>query len=246
MAVLGSLSVFELMLEVAAVAVGAVAQRVAGIGFGLVAAPAFVLAEGPERGVPLVIALNLVVNVLALPGAWPDVDVRRTVLLAVPALAVVPLAVWSLTMMPPGPLQVVTGALVLCAVGVVAGGPTTCCPTGAVGLTSAGLLSGYMNVVAGVGGPAVAVYAAAVGWAPRRFVASMQLFCAVVNTGSLVALGGPGAVGLRVPWLLGALVAGLAAGHVLVSRVDDRWLRALALGVAAVGAAATVLGGLDG
>ena len=145
------------MLEVAAVAVGAVAQRVAGIGFGLVAAPAFVLAEGPERGVPLVITLNLVANVLALPGAWPDVDVRRTVLLAVPALAVAPLAVWSLTMMPPGPLQVVTGALVLCAVGVVAGGPTTCCPTGAVGLTSAGLLSGYMNVVAGVGGPAASL-----------------------------------------------------------------------------------------
>ena len=71
------------MLEVAAVAVGAVAQRVAGIGFGLVAAPAFVLAEGPERGVPLVITLNLVANVLALPGAWPDVDVRRTVRLKV-------------------------------------------------------------------------------------------------------------------------------------------------------------------
>lgn len=246
MADLAPLSAFALSLEITAVAVGAVAQRVAGIGFGLVAAPAFVLAEGAAQGVPLVIALNLMVNVLALPGAWPDVDLRRTVLLALPALAVAPVGVWSMTMLPPGPLQIVTGGLVLCALVAVVASPAASFPTGPLGLASAGLLSGFMNVVAGVGGPAVAVYAAAVGWPPRRFVASMQLFCAFVNAGSLIALGGLGAVGPRVPWLLGALLAGLAAGQVLVSRVDDRWLRAVALGVAAVGAAATVAGGIGG
>jgi uncharacterized protein len=243
---LDPLSALAPALGAAGVALGAVAQRVAGIGFGLVAAPALMLAEGPERGVPLVLALNLVVNVLALPSAWPDVDVRRSLTLALPALAVAPLGAWSVTVLPPGPLQVVTGGLVLCGLAAVVCTRAVSFPTGAAGLTSAGLVSGYMNVVAGVGGPAVAVYAAAVDWPPRRFVASMQFFFGIVNAGSLVALGGPVVAGARSAWLLIALLVGLAAGHVLAPRIDERWVRVAALGIAAVGAAATVLTGVAG
>ena len=48
-----------------------------------------------------------------------------------------------------------------------------------------------MNVTAGVGGPAITLYAVSTGWEHRRFVGSIQLYFAVLNLGSIAAKGFP-------------------------------------------------------
>ena len=62
-------------LVLAAVAAGALAQAVTGMGFSLVAAPALVLALGPERGVPAVLLLAVLASLVPLTRDWRHVRV---------------------------------------------------------------------------------------------------------------------------------------------------------------------------
>ena len=70
----------------AAVAVGAATQRVTGLGFSLVSAPFLVLLLGPFAGVLVANVLGVAVSSLVLAQLWRDVDLRRALLLTVPAL----------------------------------------------------------------------------------------------------------------------------------------------------------------
>jgi hypothetical protein len=101
-----------------------------------------------------------------------------------------------------------------------------------------------MNGMAGVGGPALTVYATATGWPQAGFAATAQLSFFLQCVASLTVKGLPQ---LSVP-ALGALivagVAGLIAGGWLVGRVPSGATMKLMVGVAGLGALATIAQGL--
>ncbi|GAA5029306.1 sulfite exporter TauE/SafE family protein [Terrabacter aeriphilus] len=235
----------ELVLLPLGVVAGALTQRVTGIGFALVCAPLLVLVAGPFDGVVLANLLGLIVSLVVFVAHWRDTEWRRGLLLAVPALVAIPLGAWVARTVAPAPLMVVIGSLVIVALGAVVLSTRARVLKGTRGAVVAGGASGFMNVTAGVGGPAIVLYAVSTDWEHRKFVATFQFYSIFTNVASLVAKGGLPHIGTTALLVsLGALAVGLLGGEVLSRHVDHAAARRLAIGLALTGACFTVVKGV--
>ncbi|MFD9125292.1 TSUP family transporter [Kitasatospora sp. NPDC059571] len=226
------------------VLVGSSVQRLAGIGFALVSAPALVLLLGAGQGVLLANVAAGTISAVGLVGSWRQVRLAAMLPLVAAAACTVPLGAWVAARLPEPELLAGTGALVTVAVLLVMRGARLPALRGAGGALAAGAASGFMNSSAGVGGPAVSLYAANAGWTAREFVPSAQFYGLLVNVFSISAKGLP-----RLPgqaWLLvaAAIAVGAAAGAVLAGRVSDVRARRIVLLLALGGGLVTLVKGL--
>ena len=235
----------ELVLLPLGVVAGALTQRITGIGFALVCAPLLVLIAGPFEGVVLSNLLGLAVSVVVFVTLWRDTEWRKGLLLVVPALVAIPFGAWVARNVPPAPLMVIIGVTVIIALGAVVLSERARVLRGTGGAVVAGGASGFMNVTAGVGGPAIVLYAVSTAWEHRKFVATFQFYSIFVNVASLAAKGGlpqvsPAALAIS----FGALAVGLVGGEFLSRHVDHDLARRLAIGLALAGATFTVVKGV--
>ncbi|GAB1818752.1 TSUP family transporter [Herbidospora sp. RD11066] len=226
------------------VAVGASVQRLAGVGFALVAVPALVLLLGAGEGVRLANCGALAISAAGLLTTWRSVRPAAMVPLVVAAAATVPAGAWVARTLPEPALLVATGALVSGAALLVMSGVRVRSLRGRRGALAAGAASGFLNASAGVGGPAVSLYAVNAGWTVREFVPNAQFYGVVVNVLSIAAKGLPQ---LSAPtWALAGVgvAAGLAVGSVLASRVPEGPARRIVLALALAGGLTTLAKGL--
>ena len=223
-----------------AVAVGALAQAVTGIGFALVCGPFLVAALGPRYGVPVVIVLSLPLNAAMLLRELRSVRWRSALLLLLPALAVLPLAAYAVHRLS-GPVGTVLAgvATLLAALGLAAGFRLRR-GAGRRGALVAGAASGTMNVFAGIGGPAAALYAANADWPPATARATLQAYFLALNVATLAILG-PRSVS---PLLVAATLVGFTVGTLLARRLPDTAARWATLGLAAVSGVVAIVRGL--
>lgn len=240
----------------AAVLLGAGTQRITGLGFALVASPFLVLVLGAFTGVLVVNLLGSITSALVLLQVRREVQVRRALLLALPAvLAVVPGA-WIARRASPEVLQVIVGGCVVAALVTVLGvqrrlagseRDETRTGSGTLGALTAGAASGLMNVTAGVGGPAITVYAVATQWQQRSFAATAQLYFTIVGTASLLAKGGLPSLPVAEWATAGvALTTGIGIGTWLQAHVSASSARSAAIGLAVLGGTLTLAKGLAG
>jgi uncharacterized membrane protein YfcA len=226
--------------------VGAGVQRVSGIGFALIASPFLVLLMGPYQGVVLANLLVLVVASTTLASTLRSVD-RRRVWTLVPAgcLGVIPGVVVARTV-PTDVLQLLVGSLIL--VGMLLVTLTTRLRLRAVPSTNiaAGLASGFMTATAGVGGPALTVYAVATGWESSAFAATAQLSFLAQSTLSIAVKGLPQLTIDKTALFVLVTAAGLVGGHLLAGRVGDAVVRRLVIWLALLGAVGAVVKGIVG
>ena len=233
-----------LALAAAAIVVGALTQRMAGIGFALTAAPLLVVVLGPEAGVSVGNALAAVLALVVLASTWRTVRWRTAALLVLPALVTIPIGAWVVQTAPTGPLTIAVGALALVGVLVMAFSSRARLLPGRVGAVAAGALGGFMNVTAGVGGPALTVHATSDRWPREVFVGTGQVFLLAINLTSVLTKGIPAE---PVPvWVgaLGLLFVGAFVGHHLSKVVPARVGRILVLTLAAVGSALALVRGI--
>ena len=158
-----------------AAAAGAFAQRVSGLGFSLIAAPALAVAAGPRGGVALTNLLSMVVALAVFATSARNLDAAKSAIL-IPAglIGVVPGSI-VFNLLATGPLQVIVGVVTgLGLAAVAAGRRLRVAPVLATTVT-AGLASGFTAAVAGAGGPALTVYAVATDWPQPRFAATAQI-----------------------------------------------------------------------
>ena len=194
------------------IALGASVQRLTGMGFALVAVLALVLLLGPAEGVVLANCAAGVISAVGLVDGWREVRPAAMVPLVLAAACTVPAGSWTAARLPEPALLVGMGVLVSAAVLLVMRGARVPALRGVRGAVAAGAAGGFMNSSAGVGGPAVSLYAVNAGWTVREFVPNAQFYGVVVNAFSVAANGVPG---LAAPvWLLAgaALAAGPAVG----------------------------------
>ncbi|WP_031077359.1 sulfite exporter TauE/SafE family protein [Streptomyces sp. NRRL WC-3742] len=225
---------------------GASVQRLAGIGFALVAAPVLVLLLGPGDGVTLSNVAAGAISAIGLAATWRQLRPGAMVPLIAAAACTVPAGSWVAARVATPHLLLGIGALVSAAVLLVIRGVRVPALRGVGGAVAAGATSGFMNSAAGVGGPAVSLYAVNTGWTAREFVPNAQLYGVVVNALSLTVKGVPH---LAVPaWVVtaGALTAGTVLGHALAGRVEERQARRVVLGLALAGGLATLVKGVSG
>lgn len=241
----------------AVVLVGAVSQRVTGLGFALIAAPLLTLLAGPYEGIVLANALALLVAFTVLASSWRQVDLRQAVRLVPTGLIGVLPGVWVARRLPQGPLQMTVGLLVLAGLGAAVlrsgalrpaggaeGAASESVEPGSAFTATAGAASGFMTATAGVGGPALTVYALSSGWEQTAFAATAQISFftqAALSLGFKGVQDLPGAVACAV--LVAATGVGLAVGHRLAPRIPAGLARRAMIVMAAAGALSTTIKG---
>jgi uncharacterized membrane protein YfcA len=197
-----------LALAALAVAVGAAAQSVSGIGFALVGGPLLFTVFGAREGVRVAVVLSMLVNIAVLVREHRSVMWRQVLPVLVAALAATPLLGLLLEDAHPRVLRACAGAVVVAGAALVAAGRTR--ETGVLGGVGAGLASATMNILASAGGPAVAVYAASARWDPVRLRATLQAYFLCLNVVTVFTLGLPHWSAGRAVTLALAAAGGLA------------------------------------
>ncbi|MFC5183806.1 TSUP family transporter [Actinomadura harenae] len=228
------------VVAVAAVAVGAFAQAATGMGFSLVAAPALIAAFGPHRGVPAVLVLAVLASLLPLSRDWRHARPRDAGSLLVPTLLATPVVAWLLSGVDTRVVAVAAGCGVLLGVALLARGLRSSFLLRPAGAWLTGLGSAGLNVIGGVGGPPIGLYAANAGWPPRESRATLQVFFLVQNVATAAVLGF-----VLPPWpAVPALAVGAAIGMVLAPRMPPAATRTGVLVVSCVGALALIVNAL--
>jgi uncharacterized protein len=237
----------------AAVFAGAVLQRLSGIGFSLVAAPALALISGPRGGVTLTNLLAIVVALVVFATSARRVDKTRALILIPAGLVGVLPGTLLFRLLPSGPLQVAVGtitglglAAVMLAPRLRAGAPAPGPRVRGRPVTTgcAGLASGFSAAAAGAGGPALTVYAVATSWPQPEFVATGQLSYATQGGVALAVKGFPPVPAAWLGAAVAAVLCGLLAGQLAACRIDSARARRAAVAVAALAALLTVVEGL--
>jgi uncharacterized membrane protein YfcA len=221
----------HLALAALAVAGGACAQTVSGIGFALVSGPFLVALMGVRAGVPASLMLSVLVNVAVLARERRGIRWRDAVLLFVPAAIVTPLAAYGVRRLGTVPASLIAGLAALSGAVAVAAGWRSRRLAGLRGAVVAGALSGAMNAAASIGGPPAALYADQAGWASEETRATLQVYFLPLNLLALASLG----VHAISPVLPAALVVGAAVGALLVDRLPGGVARPVTLTLAAAG-----------
>ena len=181
----------ELLFLPLGVVAGALTQRVTGIGFALVCAPLLVLVAGPFEGVVLSNLLGLTVSVIVFVGPLAGHRVEEGPAPGRPGADRDPV---RRLRREERPARAAHGASSACWSSSPSARSSSASEPGSCEAAAApwppARASGFMNVTAGVGGPAIVLYAVSTAWEHRKFVATFQFYSIFINLASLAAKGG--------------------------------------------------------
>lgn len=236
----------------AAVFAGAALQRLTGMGFALVAAPFLVLALGPFEGVLVANVCSVVSAGLLSSLTWRDIDVRRLARILPAALVgILPgilVAAWVDTSV----LDLLIGIVVASGISVSFLVQHRGRTDGTGAMIGFGLASGFMNVTAGVGGPALSAYAVLARWPLGSLRPTLQ---PIFFTTGIVSVAAKSAIGppfwqVAPVWMwvvmVAAILLGLRAGSGLEARVPVPWPRRALIALAYLGSATIIVRGALG
>lgn len=232
------------VLALLAVFVGAGLQRTTGVGFALVCGPVLVLLLNPFDGIVLANLLSACVAVAVLLSTWRGIDRRLALGLSVGVIIGVPIGAWVVDQLPQAILLVLVGGVTTVAVAIAFRRRPLWVLAHRGGSIMAGAVSGFSNVSAGVGGPALAVYGTSQAIPLATFVPTVQLVGLFTNLLSLVAKHE-----FHLPWQLVVsaivvLFAGVAAGTLFGRRIPASTARNLVLVLALIGGLGAVAKGI--
>lgn len=226
-------------------------QRLTGVGFAMMTAPFLVVLVGPHGGVMLTNLLTAVAPLLAIPLVWRDIEWSKLAIIAPVGILVMPFFGALAATAAPGPLYMVVAVLVIsgltCSllirrIKAVVDGLTT--------RTLTGIGVGGGVVLAGVGGPAITIYAMLSRWEIRSFAATMQPLWVLMATGGFVSkLVFSGNEIPAMPWWfwfasLAAIVVGLSGATLMRSWIGDRLAQRTVMVLAFLGAGISLLIGV--
>jgi uncharacterized protein len=225
-----------------------VVRGFAGFGFSALCVAGLSLFLPPVQVVPPVFVLEVLASVTLLRSALRDVDWRWLSWLVAGNALFIPLGVATLAYLPETPLRFVIGALLLAAALLLRSGfALGLVPSRGVRVAT-GIVSGYVNGLAAIGGIAVAVIMSTAQMAPAAMRATLIvlfLFTDLYALACAALLGADGAplLGaqtlLHALWWAPAMLAGIWVGHRGFKQVSPARFRELVLnlliGIAALG-----------
>lgn len=238
-------------LVLAAVLFATAAQRISGLGFGLVASPFLILAYGPASGVVLISMIGAAAATMVMIQTWRDVEWRRLARLLPAAFVAIVVATVLLSRMDAGFAQVLAGLAVL--LGLAGAGlaarvaRVSVHPVAEVGF---GAVSGAMGAIAGLSGPSLAALAVVSRWPQSRFLATAQPYFVVTSVVTVISrmFVTPGSwpkmsVVSRLA-IVAAMLAGAGIGQVAARWLPERATRIAMIAISLAGATVAIVTGL--
>lgn len=242
-----------MILAVSAIFVGAVTQRIAGMGFAMMVAPFVVLALGPSQGVVLVNLCGAVAATVTMFTLLPEIRWSAVGWLLASSLVGVILGSVVVHSLNVPVFQTLIGSVLLLAVVTsVLLGRTSLTITGVRWMITAGAATGALVASAGIGGPPMSIYAVLSKWEQRSFAATMQPYTAAISLIAVAAsliiapLSWPALSGALWLILAATIAVGLLVGTLLGRVVSPATARAVVIGLALVGAVITLITGVVG
>lgn len=246
-----SVTIALFILVLGLIVVGAVAQRIAGLGFALLVSPFLVLILGPHEGVLLVNICGVVSSTFIVSRVWKDINWSMFRWLTIPAVFGSVGGSIAAVGLPSAPLSVTVAAVVLAGLTIsLVLQRSAVVVTGNRSKVVAGVAAGLTNSMAGVGGPAVSAYALLARWPQRPFAATLQPFFAVIGSVTVLVklLIDPGQVPPLETWMWFlipvSIILGIFAGERLARYIHDRQARFAVIVIAFLGAGTALAKGL--
>lgn len=226
------------LFALCAVTIGAALQRVTGLGFTLISGPLLVLVLNPFDGIVLANILSALIAALVLVRTFRHAQWRTAAKLSIGVVVGVPLGALVVYALDTDMLLILVGALTTIAVVIALMRRPMPVFRGTAGAIFAGSLSGFSNVTAGVGGPAMAMFGSATKMPMSTFVPTIQVVALLTNVLSVAAK-----PNMSLPWplLIGSVccvLVGLVAGSFLQRVITPSRAQTLALALALTGALA--------
>ncbi|VWX62636.1 putative membrane transporter protein [Burkholderiales bacterium 8X] len=231
------LSAALLAFSLCVVFAAGIVRGFAGFGFSAITVAGMSLVVSPARVVPAIFMLEVLASVSQLRGIAKDVDLRWIGWLMLGNLICIPLGVALLAWLPETPLRLLIGALLLAAaLALRSGWQAALEPTRAARL-GAGLMSGFINGVAAIGGIALAVLLSTSKMPPAALRATLialllfsDLVClasaALIPSASQASGSLLGAETLKwALWLAPAMLAGIWYGQRSFANVSPEQFR---------------------
>ena len=225
----------------------------AGFGFSALCVAGLSLFASPAQVVPPIFVLEVLASLTLLRGAIKDADWPWLSWLALGNALFIPLGVALLAYVPETPLRLLIGALLLLAAVLLRSGfSLALAPTRGVRLVT-GLVSGFVNGVAAIGGIAVAVLLSTAQMAPAAMRATMIVlflftdlyalaWAGIVSAGRDTGVELLGAEALRwALWLAPAMLLGIWVGQRSFAGVAPAQFRRQVLNLLIVIATASVV-----
>lgn len=191
----------------AALAAG-LARGFSGFGTALIFVPLAAVAVGPQRAVPLILALDAFAIALLTPGAWRVADRKEVGLLSIGIVLGIPGGVLALVSFDAVSLRWIIAALTVAVLALVVSGWRFRARPARGATIAVGVVSGAMTGVAMVGGPPVMAYLLGQDADAGRIRAAFALF---LGANGIIAAIAFGLAGLLGGWLLGPVLLALPA-----------------------------------
>ena len=208
-------------------AVGATMRAFSGFGSGLLLAPVFNLYLSPADVVVVVVAINLLGTFQMLPAIWKEIDWSLVFRMVPPALVGVPLGWLLLNVLDPIVVRRLVCLVVILLALLLLSGWVYRGARGRVQDSVAGVSSGILTGVAGIGGPPFILYMlSAPNYTPSSFRTFFTVYFAFAQSFALTVLFLDGAMGLKQLAYVGTLfpvyVVATALGSYLFVRALKR------------------------
>ncbi len=222
-----------LWLSALAVFLAAIIRGFSGFGLAALLVTGLTLILPAAQVVPIALLLELVSSVAMAPSAWRQADWPLMRWFLAGALVGTPIGLWSLQALPASDLKLTISILVLLAT-LFLWRRIQITPRKGPWLTLAiGVVSGFTNGVAALGGLPFVIYLLAIGKPDGGVRASATSYLLIINAIAAGAFAQQGVIDLQV-LLLAAIfaiptVAGIALGHRLFARDDKGRYRPLVL-----------------
>lgn len=232
------------LLALCAVTLGAALQRVTGLGFTLISGPLLVLVLNPFDGIVLANILSALIALVVLVRTFRSVRWRTALKLAIGIVVGVPIGAVVVYSLDADMLLVLVGVLTTVAVLLALTRHPMPVFRGTPGAIFAGSLSGFSNVTAGVGGPALAMFGVSTKMPMHAFIPTVQVVGFLTNALSVAAK-----PNMSLPWplVIGAVccvLIGLVAGKFLQRVFTPTRAQTLALALALAGSLAATIRGV--
>ena len=243
-----------LMLACLASVFGAgIVRGFAGFGFSALSVAGLALLVAPAKVVPAIFVLEVLASLSLLRGAMRDIDWHWLSWLIAGNLPCLPLGIALLAWLPETPLRLLIGTLLLLAAVLLRSGFSLALAPSAGVRLGVGMVSGFVNGVAAIGGIAVAVLLSTSQIAPAAMRATLialflltdlyALACsALVSIGDAAPVSLLGLDTLRwALWLAPAMLVGIWVGQRSFASVSPRQFRRQVLNLLMLIAAISVL-----
>ena len=233
------LSGLELLLALAAVAVGATIMGTVSFGMGLVVAPVLLLFLAPQDAIVTVNAIIPILLAFVLLSTRRHLQLRQMRGMALGGVLAVPLGALLLSAANPTILRIIIGLAIL-GLGVL---NLLNLQLPMARRPGAGLLVGFLTALSittlSIGGPLAAAYVVAQQWRREQLRAALAFYfiCVYAVAFALYAYLGlvQPATLWNIVWLLPALAVGFALGALLSRRMNESVFRYAALSVIITG-----------